>query len=168
MALTATASVVNAMKAHPNEMIVQEKACAALQLLAPADGRREVSMVASGAVASVVAAMQAHVGDASVQEEACAAIGAIVKHGGGDRATVVASVSGVTAILNAIAAHPRDVKVQKQGLNALWQLTNFNELDASMPELPRAQTEPLLAQAKESYPSECTALVDKLIDRMKE
>ncbi|OEU08675.1 hypothetical protein FRACYDRAFT_249576 [Fragilariopsis cylindrus CCMP1102] len=117
--LGATASVVNAMKAHPNEMIVQEKACAALQLLAPADGRREVSMVASGAVASVVAAMQAHVGDASVQEEACAAIGAIVKHGGGDRATVVASVSGVTAILNAIAAHPRDVKVQKQGLNAL-------------------------------------------------
>merc|ERR1712032_343448 len=61
-ALTATASVVNAMKAHPNEMIVQEKACAALRLLAPADGRREVSMVASGAVAAIVAAMQAHVG----------------------------------------------------------------------------------------------------------
>lgn len=167
-ALTATASVVNAMKAHPNEMIVQEKACAALQLLAPADGRREVSMVASGAVASVVAAMQAHVGDPNVQEEACAAIAAIVKHGGGDRATVVASVSGVTAILNAIAAHPISMKVQKEGLNALWQLTNFDASDASMPELPRAQTAPLLAQVKESYPDDCGELVDKLTDRMKE
>jgi ankyrin repeat protein len=167
-ALTVTASVVNAMKAHPNEMIVQEKACSALQLLAPADGRREVSMVASGAVASVVAAMQAHVGDPNVQEEACAAIAAIVKHGGGDRATVVASVSGVTAILNAIAAHPVSVKVQKEGLNALWQLTNFDASDASMPELPRAQTAPLLAQVKESYPDECGELVDKLTDRMKE
>lgn len=165
-ALTATASVVNAMKAHPNEMIVQEKACAALQLLAPADGRREVSMVASGAVASVVAAMQAHVGDPNVQEEACAAIAAIVKHGGGDRATVVASVSGVTAILNAIAAHPISVKVQKEGLQALWQLTNFDALDASMPELPRAQTEPLLTLAKESFPDACSDLVDKLMDRM--
>jgi len=167
-ALTATASVVNAMKAHPNEMIVQEKACSALQLLAPADGRREVSMVASGAVASVVGAMQAHVGDPNVQEEACAAIAAIVKHGGGDRATVVASVSGITAILNAIAAHPISVKVQKEGLNALWQLTNFDASDASMPELPRAQTAPLLAQVKESYPDECGELVDKLTDRMKE
>jgi len=168
MALTATASVVNAMKAHPNEMIVQEKACAALQLLAPADGRREVSMVASGAVASVVAAMQAHVGDQNVQEEACAAIGAIVHHGGGDRATVVASVSGVTAILNALAAHPRCVEVQLQGLNALWQLTNFSSVDASMPELPRTQTEPLLAHAQDSFPTECTPLVTKLIARMKE
>jgi len=168
MALTATASVVNAMKAHPNEMIVQEKACAALQLLAPADGRREVSMVASGAVASVVAAMQAHVGDQNVQEEACAAIGAIVHHGGGDRATVVASVSGETAILNALAAHPRCVAVQLQGLNALWQLTNFSSVDASMPELPRTQTEPLLAQAQDSFPTECTPLVTKLIARMKE
>jgi hypothetical protein len=167
-ALTSTASVVNAMKAHPNEMIVQEKACSALRLLAPADGRREVSMVASGAVASVVAAMQAHVGDPNVQEEACAAIAAIVKHGGGDRATVVASVSGVTAILNAIAAHPISVKVQKEGLNALWYLTNFDASDASMPELPRAQTEPLLTQAKDSFPDECGELVEKLADRMKE
>ena len=167
-ALTATASVVNAMKAHPNEMIIQEKACAALQLLSPADGRREVSMVASGAVASIVAAMQAHVGDPNVQEEACAAIAAIVEHGGGDRATVVASVSGVTAILNAIAAHPISAGVQKQGLNALWHLTNFDASDASMPELPRAQTEPLLTQAKESFPDVCGELVDKLMDRMKE
>jgi len=167
-ALTATAAVVNAMKAHPNEMIVQEKACAALQLLAPADGKREVSMVASGAVASVVAAMQAHVGDSGVQKEACAAIATIVKSGGGDRATVVASVSGVTAILNAIAAHPTSVQVQVEGLKALWELTDFGASDASMPELPREQTEPLLAQAKEAFPEECGELVEKLTDRMKE
>jgi len=167
-ALTATASVVNAMKAHPNEMIVQEKACTALQLLAAADGQREVSMVASGAVASIVAAMQAHVGDHNVQKEACAAIAAIVRNGGGDRATVVASVSGVTAILNAIAAHPMSMKVQKEGLNALWQLTKFDALNASMPELPRSQTEPLLAHAKKSFPDECGELVEKLANRMKE
>ncbi|VEU34703.1 unnamed protein product [Pseudo-nitzschia multistriata] len=167
-ALTATAAVVNAMKAHPNEMIVQEKACAALQLLAPSDGQREVSMVASGAVASVVAAMQAHVGDFGVQREACSAIAAIVKNGGGDRATVVASVSGVTAILNALAAHPTSVRVQVEGLRALWQLTDFGASDASMPELPREQTEPLLTQAAEAFPEECGELVAKLADRMKQ
>ncbi|KAL3937705.1 MAG: hypothetical protein SGARI_002016 [Bacillariaceae sp.] len=165
IALTATASVVNAMKAHPNEMIVQEKACAALKLLAPADGRREVSMVASGAVAAIVAAMQAHVGDANVQSEACAALAAIVQYGGGDRATVVASVSGVTAILNAIAAHPTVGAVQKDGCDALLQLTEF-ATTASLPDLPKAQTEPLLAQAKEAFPEECGPIVDTLMGRM--
>jgi hypothetical protein len=165
IALTATASVVNAMKAHPNEVIVQEKACAALKLLAPADGRREVSMVASGAVAAIVAAMQAHVGDANVQSEACAALDAIVQYGGGDRATVVASVSGVTAILNAIAAHPQVAAVQVEGCQALLQLTEFAST-ASLPELPKTQTEPLLAQAKEVFPNECGAIVDTLLERM--
>jgi len=165
IALSATASVVNAMKAHPNEMIVQEKACGALKLLAPADSRREVSMVASGAVAAIVAAMQAHVGDANVQQEACAAIAAIVQHGGGDRATVVASVSGVTAILNAIAAHPQEKNVQKEGCHALLQLTDFANT-ASLPELPRTQTEPLLTQAKESFPDECGQMVDTLMGRI--
>jgi ankyrin repeat protein len=165
IALTATASVVNAMKAHPNEMIVQEKACAALKLLAPADGRREVSMVASGAVAAIVAAMQAHVGDANVQQEACAAIASIIQYGGSDRATVVASVSGVTAILNAIAAHPQEMKVQREGCHALLQLTDFAET-ASLPDLPKAQTEPLLTQAKEAFPDDCGALVDTLMERM--
>jgi hypothetical protein len=163
--LTATASVVNAMKAHPNEVIVQEKACAALKLVSPADGLREVSMVASGAVAAIVAAMQAHVGDSNVQSEACAAIAAIVKHGGSDRATVVASVSGVTAILNAIAAHPRSSSVQKQGCQALFEMTEF-AATASLPDLPKAQTEPLLVQAKESFPDDCGAIVDMLMGRM--
>lgn len=166
IALTATASVVNAMKAHPNEVIVQEKACAALRLLAPADGRREVSMVASGAVAAVVAAMQAHVGDARVQEEACGAIAAIVRKGGGDRATVVASVSGVTAILNAVAAHPHVAAVQVEGCHALLAMTDFDATAASLPELPKTQTEPLLWQAKEDFPQQCGDLVDRLMARM--
>jgi hypothetical protein len=168
IALTATASVVNAMKAHPNEMIVQEKACLALGLLAPADGRREVSMVASGAVAAIVAAMQAHVGDANIQQEACAAIASIVQHGGGDRATVVASVSGVTAILNAIAAHSQVERVQKEGCQALLSLTDYSQSgEANLPELPKTQTEPLLLQAKEDFPESCGPIVDKLMERMR-
>jgi hypothetical protein len=168
IALTATASVVNAMKAHPNEMVVQEKACLALNLLAPADGRREVSMVASGAVAAIVAAMQAHVGDANIQQEACAAISSIVRYGGGDRATVVASVSGVTAILNAIAAHSQVEGVQKEGCQALLSLTDYSQSgEANLPELPKTQTEPLLLQAKEEYPESCGRLVDQLMERMR-
>lgn len=164
IALTATASVVNAMKAHPNEVIVQEKACIALQGLAPADGHREVSMVASGAVAAVVGAMQAHVGDAGVQEQACKAVAAIVRQGGADRATVVASVSGVTAILNALAAHAQVVGVQVAGLKALTAMTYFPH--ANLPELPRTQTEPLLQAAQETFPEECTALVTELLHRI--
>jgi hypothetical protein len=49
------------MKASPIELIVQEKACAALQGLAVSFGAREVSMVASGA--AIVGAMQKHVGE---------------------------------------------------------------------------------------------------------
>lgn len=164
IALTGTASVVNAMKAHPNELIVQEKACKALQGLAVADGHREVSMVASGAVAAIVGAMQAHVGDAGVQEQACRAVAAIVRKGGADRATVVASVSGVTAILNALAAHAQVVGVQVAGLLALEAMTQHP--NANLPELPRAQTEPLLMSAQELFPKECSPLVAELMDRM--
>lgn len=165
IALTATASVVNAMKAHPNELIVQEKACKALQGLATADGHREVSMVASGAVAAAVGAMQAHVGDAGVQEQACLAVAFIVQQGGPDRATVVASVSGVTAILNALAAHSQVEAVQVAGLEALSAMTKHS-LGANLPELPQAQTEPLLMAAQESFPESCGALVNGLLDVM--
>jgi hypothetical protein len=163
IALAAVAAVVNAMKAHPNEMIVQEKACHALKHLATADGHREVSMVASGAVAAIVGAMQAHVGDPGVQEEACAAVAAIVREGGADRATVVASVSGVTAIINAIAAHPTVAGVQLYGCHALKEMTEFE--NANLPELPRTQTEPLLTAAKKQFP-QCSEAADIVLSRM--
>lgn len=164
IALTAVAGVVNAMKAHPNEVIVQEKACQALQATAQTDGHREISFVASGAVAAIVGAMQAHVSDPGVQQEACAAVAAIIHYGGDDRATVVASVSGVTAIVNAIAAHPDEVEVQKQACRALVELTNFPT--ANLPELPRSQTEPLLMAVKKKFPEECGALVDTILVRL--
>ena len=164
IALTAVAGVVNAMKAHPNEVIVQEKACQALQATAQTDGHREISFVASGAVAAIVGAMQAHVSDPGVQQEACAAVAAIIHYGGDDRATVVASVSGVTAIVNAIAAHPEEVEVQKQACRALVELTNFPT--ANLPELPRSQTEPLLMAVKKKFPQECGALVDTILARL--
>ena len=163
ISLSAVAAVVNAMKAHPNEMIVQEKACKALKHLAKADGQREVSMVASGAVAAIVGAMQAHVGDPGVQEEACGAVASIVAQGGADRATVVASVSGVTAIINAIAAHPSVAGVQKYGCDALRALTEYS--NANLPALPKAQTEPLLTAAKQQFP-ECSEAAEIVLSRM--
>ena len=163
IALSAVAAVVNAMKAHPNEMIVQEKACNALKHLAKADGQREVSMVASGAVAAIVGAMQAHVGDPGVQEEACGAVASIVEQGGADRATVVASVSGVTAIINAIAAHPSVSGVQRYGCDALKALTEFP--NANLPALPKAQTEPLLTAAKQQFP-ECSEAAQVVLSRI--
>jgi hypothetical protein len=166
IALSAVAGVVNAMKAHPNEVIVQEKACHALQLMARTDGKREVSFVASGAVAAVVGAMQAHVSDPGVQEEACGAVASILHHGGADRATIVASVSGLTAILNAIAAHPDSVGVQKQGILSLRELTEEHQEDAYLPDLPRSQTEPLLQAAKKKFPKECEASVDLVLSRL--
>lgn len=165
ISLSAVAAVVNAMKAHPNEMIVQETACKALRSLAPSDGKREVSMVASGAVAAIVGAMQAHVGDVGVQQEACAALAAIVREGGADRATIVASVSGLTAILNALSAHSKEGSVQKSGLQALVAMTDHAE-EANLPELPRSQTEPILTNAKKAFPKECSMAVGILSQRM--
>lgn len=165
IALSAVASVVNAMKAHPNEVIVQETACRALRYLAPADGHREVSMVASGAVAAIVGAMQAHVGDSGVQKEACTSLSTIVEQGGADRATIVASVSGLTAIMNALSAHPKDFAVQQAGLKALISLTNHAK-EANLPDLPRSQTEPILVSAQLNFPQECRQAIEILSRRM--
>jgi len=165
IALSAVAAVVNAMKAHPNEVIVQETACKALRLLAPADCQREVSMVASGAVAAIVGAMQAHVGDSTVQQEACSSLSTVVQQGGADRATIVASVSGLTAILNALAAHPKDLRVQQAGLKALISLTDHAK-EANLPDLPRSQTEPILVSAQLNFPQECRQFIEILSRRM--
>uniref|UniRef100_A0A7S2YBL7 Uncharacterized protein n=1 Tax=Entomoneis paludosa TaxID=265537 RepID=A0A7S2YBL7_9STRA len=164
IALSAVAAVVNAMKAHPNEVIVQEKACEALKCMAATDGMREISFVASGAVAAIVGAMQAHVSDPSVQEEACGAITEIIKAGGSDRATIVASVSGITAIVNAVAAHPDIVGVQKNAIESLEVMTSFS--DANLPDLPKAQTEPLLEAAKAKFPDECGASAAAIIAKL--
>jgi hypothetical protein len=165
IALSAIPAVVNAMKAHPNEVIVQEKACHTLRAMASIDGQREVSFVASGAVAAIVGAMQAHVSDPNVQEEACGALGQILHYGGADRATVIASVSGVTAMMNAIAAHPKHGQVQQMGCMALCEMTNYKDT-ANIPELPRSQTEPLLEHAKTMFPMECSETVDILLSRL--
>lgn len=154
VATSSIAAIVNAMKNHPNEPAVQEKACSALLTLSHADTHLEISFAASGAVASIVAAMQAHVSDSIVQEVACAALRSIVKVGGADRATVVASVSGFTAIQNAMGAHPEAVGVQKEACQALLELTAFSS-EANLPDLPTGQLSPLLEAASSRFPSEC-------------
>jgi ankyrin repeat protein len=161
IALPSVSAVVNAMKAHPNEVIVQEKASHVLGLLAVTDGQRELSFVASGAIAALVGALQAHVSDAAVQEEAASALAAIVQAGGADRATIVASVSGLTALVNALAAHPNVVGVQREACRALAVLLPHSQ-DANLPTLCRAQTEPLLQAAATQFPVECGPHVDAL------
>lgn len=168
MALTSVTTVVNAMKNHPNEPIVQEKACIALRLLAPADNYREVSFAASGAAASIVNAMQAHVSDAIVQQEACLALRQIVSYGGAERATVVASVSGITALQNAIGTHVDDEGVQREACLAIEVLTCFP--DANLPGKGvggvGVQIVPLLEAAKSNFPQDCEEAVDTILSRL--
>lgn len=156
------------MKNHPNEPIVQEKACIALRLLAPADNYREVSFAASGAAASIVNAMQAHVSDAIVQQEACLALRQIVSYGGAERATVVASVSGITALQNAIGTHVDDEGVQREACLAIEVLTCFP--DANLPGKGvggvGVQIVPLLEAAKSNFPQDCEEAVDTILSRL--
>lgn len=163
IALSTVATVVNAMKAHPNEPVVQDKACSVLKKLACADGYREVSFVAAGAIAAIVGAMQSHVGDATVQEETCGAIAEIVRRGGSERATIVASVSGITAMLNALGTHPESEGVQAEACRALRTVTDFP--NANLPDLPRAQVEPLLEIAVQTCPA-CKENADILMSRV--
>ena len=153
VALVGVTTAVNAMKNHPNEPVVQEKACAALTAMAPSDGMREISFAASGAIATTVCAMQAHVSDATVQREACRALRGIAAKGGADRATTVASVSGFTALVNALGAHPNDVEVQKEACLCMEVLTSFP--DAYLPQLDE-QTDAYLQAATEKFPVECS------------
>ena len=164
VSLTALSAIVNAMKNHPNEPAVQEKACQALNTLSASDGHREISFAASGAVASIVAAMQAHVSDPTVQKEACAALYNITRRVGADRATVIASVSGFTAIQNSLGAHPDDVRVQKEACRALELVTSYE--DANLPQLPGLQAAPLLQQAAEKFPDECKEYADIILGRI--
>jgi len=163
VALLGVTSVVNAMKYHPNEPAVQEKACAALNAMALADGVREVSFAASGAISTVVSAMQAHVKDATVQIEACRALRGIAAKGGAERATVVASVSGFTAIVNAMSAHPEDINVQKEACLAMEILTSFP--DAYLPNGVNEQSDALLQAAAENFPEACLKSVNAIKGR---
>jgi hypothetical protein len=164
MALTSVTTVVNAMKNHPNEPAVQEKACIALGLLSPADSYREISFSASGAAASIVAAMQAHVSDAIVQQEASTALCYIVKNGGPERATVVASVSGFTALQNALGAHAKNVGVQREACKALEALTQYK--GANLPDLPGVQMAPLLEAARKRFPKDCGDVASVVLSRL--
>lgn len=163
VALLGVTTVVNAMKNHPNEPAVQEKACAALTAMAPADGIREVSFAASGAISTVVSAMQAHLSDATVQKEACRALRCIAAKGGAESATVVASVSGFTALVNSMGSHPRDNSVQLEACAALDVLTSFH--DAYLPEL-HEQTEVLLRSAMNKFPDDCPQ-ADAILSRLR-
>mmetsp|Transcript_30285 Transcript_30285/g.64155 ORF Transcript_30285/g.64155 Transcript_30285/m.64155 type:complete len:733 (+) Transcript_30285:147-2345(+) len=164
VALLGVTTVVNAMKNHPNEPAVQEKACSALMAMALADGVHEVSFAASGAISTVVSAMQAHVSDATVQKEACKALRGIAQNGGAERATVVASVSGFTALVNSMGAHPNDNVVQREACAALELLTSFK--DAYLPEL-HEQTETLLQSAANKFPEDCLEPADAILSRLK-
>lgn len=163
VALLGVTTAVNAMKNHPNEPVVQEKACAALTAMAPADGMREVSFAASGAIATTVCAMQAHVSDATVQREACRALRGIAATGGADRATTVASVSGFTALVNALGAHPNDVDVQKEACLCMEVLTSYP--DAYLPQLDE-QTDAYLQAAADKFPAECSAPAKAIRERL--
>lgn len=163
VALLGVAAVVNAMKNHPNEPAVQEKACTALVAMAPADGVREVSFSASGAITTMVSAMQAHVGDATVQKEACRALRGVAARGGAETATVIASVSGFTAIVNAMGAHPEDGGVQREACATMEVLTGFR--DAYLPEL-HEETDALLQSAATKFPEECLSPVDAICSRL--
>ncbi|KAL7531850.1 hypothetical protein ACHAXR_004272 [Thalassiosira sp. AJA248-18] len=163
VALCGVTTVVNAMKNHPNEPAVQEKACSALTAMAPADGVREVSFAASGAISTVVSAMQAHVSDATVQKEACRALRSIAVKGGAERATVVASVSGFTALVNSMGAHPNDNGVQREACAAMEVLTSF--CDAHLPGL-HEQTETLLQAAANNFPDDCLEPSDAICSRL--
>lgn len=163
VALMGVTSVVNAMKNHPNEPAVQEKACVALTAMAPVDGVREVSFAASGAISTVVSAMQAHVEDATVQKEACRALRGIAAKGGADRATAVASVSGFTALVNAMGAHPNDGDVLKEACLTMEVLTSFH--DAYLPNGINEQSEALLQTAAENFPETCLKSVNAIRSR---
>ena len=165
VALLGVTTVVNAMKNHPNEPVVQEKACSALYAMTPADGVREVSFAASGAISTVVSAMQAHVSDATVQKEACKALRGIAAKGGPERATVVASVSGFTALINSLAAHPNDRDVQREACGALDVFTSYHDA-AYLPKL-HEQTETLLRLAATNFPEDCSESANAILSRMK-
>lgn len=108
--------------------------------------------------------MQAHISDAIVQKEACAALRNIVKYGGADRATVIASVSGFTTLQNALGTHSTNAAVQKEACLTLECMTAFK--NAHLPDLPGSQTAPLLEAAAKNFPEECQKTAEIVLSRL--
>lgn len=118
--------------------------------MSSAEGVREASFAASGAISTVVSAMQAHVAMLRFKRRLCRALRGITAKGGADRTTVVASVSGFTAIVNAMGAQPNDGDVQREACLTMEVLTSFH--DAYLPDGVNRQSEALLQAAAENFP----------------
>ena len=77
---------------------------------------------------------------------------------------VIASVSEVTALQNALGAHPDSVGVQREACLALEALTAFP--DAYLPDLPGAQTAPLLEEAAQRFEDDCRSSAETVLARL--
>ena len=103
--------------------------------------------------------------DPALDDQDAIDLAAIVHAGGAERATIVASVSGLTALVNALAAHPDSVGVQREACRALASILPFGET-ANLPTLCRSQTEPLLQAAASQFPVECAPLVEQILPHL--
>lgn len=106
-----------AMAAHPQDALVQEKACLALSNLAIGPGEVEVR---SKGLQLILTAMHTHRASRQVQLKGCRALANCAFSSDGE-ADVLAQ-GGVGSTLAAMTAHPDDAQIQEEGADALANL----------------------------------------------
>lgn len=117
----ATAAVAAGMRAHVDDVCVQQAACFALSLLvADAPDNRNMA-AAAGCIEAIIAAMQMHGQEGGLQEYACAALWHLVRSTPSN--CIRAAAAGATAaVVTAMIAHPLSLNVQTMGCRMLDEL----------------------------------------------
>eukprot|EP00741_Cyanophora_paradoxa_P024937 tig00000056_g24071.t1 len=117
--------VLTSMESHPSEMQVQRNGCAALEELIADCSLKE----GTDCVQSVVRAMNAFPSDTLLQGAGCSTLDHFgrCKFWWQRNRKMMIKYGSIEAILNAMKAHPNDVRVQAKGIRALIKLVKLDK-----------------------------------------
>jgi len=147
--------VVEAMKKHPENVVLIIVACGLLKALAEHDKSNAIEITSHGTVQLIIAAMDKHSEFDHLQAAACGLLAA-VKHQDGNKITVAAA----KRVLWAMENYDGVSLIQSEGCHALYNLATCTNV---LPLLKTRDVRQVLVAAKDEYPDECEAVVDELL-----
>ena len=103
-------AVVDALKQHPSNIIVQQDGCSALWNLAPNSNDNQKAIAAAGGIEAVVAALTQY--PDNVQQIGCNALWGFAANNDNHQKSIAAA-GGIEAVVAALMEHRDNVSVQR-------------------------------------------------------
>merc|ERR1712014_524657 len=105
---------VDIMSARPEDALVQQLACHALELIAFGGSEPRLRAISDGAAEVPVQVLKLHRASPLAQQAALAALQAILEEGGASQ-QIVADAGGLQAAVNTVSDHKGDANIQYWG-----------------------------------------------------